>query len=227
MGFATETVKYILFFFNFLCALAGILLLVIAILVNNEGAGVKDVLQGHISTPSVTLAIVGGFVFITAFFGCCGAIRESHCMLITYAIILLTLLVVEVGCVVLTFVYRNQIEDVVQEEIRNRFGNYSTNQKFVDGIQKELKCCGANGPDDWRGNIPASCCKELTQSGQCKSISDIYTDGCSQKIIDTVKSELKKLGVVAVGVAFVKAVAVIFSLCLASSIKRHEMRGYA
>lgn len=73
-------------FKHVLLQLAGLLLLIIAVYVNSEGTGIKQILQGHVSTPSITLAIVGGLVFIIAFFGCCGAIRESHCMLITVCI---------------------------------------------------------------------------------------------------------------------------------------------
>lgn len=220
MGFATETVKYILFFFNFLCALAGLLLLIIAVLANSEG-GIKQILHSDLSTPSVILAIVGGLVFIIAFFGCCGAIKESHCMLIMYAVILLTLLVIEVGAAVLAFVYRNQVEDVVRKEMAKEFSNYTNNKEVVDKIQHEFQCCGANRPDEWNSTLPPSCCKD-----EPCSLVNAYKDGCSQKVIDESKYLLKKLGGVAIGVAFVKAIAVVFSLCLASSIKRHEMRGY-
>ena len=43
-----------------------------------------------INGPLVTLMIAGAVIFIIAFFGCCGAIRESHCMIVTVNFILLT-----------------------------------------------------------------------------------------------------------------------------------------
>lgn len=33
--------------------------------------------------PAIALIVIGVFIFITAFLGCCGAIKESDCMLIT------------------------------------------------------------------------------------------------------------------------------------------------
>jgi CD63 antigen len=40
----------------------------------------KDV---DVSASPIGLIVVGSIVFIIAFYGCCGAIRESHCMVVT------------------------------------------------------------------------------------------------------------------------------------------------
>lgn len=37
----------------------------------------------HLDLPPIILIIIGSIIFITAFFGCCGAIKESTCMLTT------------------------------------------------------------------------------------------------------------------------------------------------
>lgn len=42
--------------------------------------------------PILTIAI-GCIIFLIAFFGCCGAIRESYCMTMTYSTILMVLLI--------------------------------------------------------------------------------------------------------------------------------------
>jgi hypothetical protein len=36
-----------------------------------------------VSGSPIALIVVGSIVFIIAFYGCCGAIRESHCMVVT------------------------------------------------------------------------------------------------------------------------------------------------
>lgn len=36
----------------------------------------------YISGP-IVLIIVGVIVFVVAFFGCCGAVKENHCMIVT------------------------------------------------------------------------------------------------------------------------------------------------
>jgi hypothetical protein len=47
-----------------------------------------DKIDNHLKDVDVTgspiaLIVVGSIVFIVAFYGCCGAIRESHCMVVT------------------------------------------------------------------------------------------------------------------------------------------------
>lgn len=42
--------------------------------------------------PILTIAI-GCIIFLIAFFGCCGAIKESYCMTMTYSVILMVLLI--------------------------------------------------------------------------------------------------------------------------------------
>lgn len=65
----------------------------------------------------------------------------------------------------------------------------------------QLKCCGAVGPGDWTPPLPASCCPDNTAVCDKKNASK---DGCSQKLIDNVKYDLRNLGSLAVAVAFVK-----------------------
>lgn len=65
----------------------------------------------------------------------------------------------------------------------------------------QLKCCGIDGPDDWTPTVPSSCCPD--NPAVCDK-NNATKDGCSQKLIDTVKYDLRNLGSLAVAVAFVK-----------------------
>ena len=47
------------------------------------------------NTP-IFLMIVGGVIFLVAFLGCCGAWRESKCLIYTYAFFLAVILVAQV-----------------------------------------------------------------------------------------------------------------------------------
>ena len=49
------------------------------------------------NTP-IFLMIVGGVIFLVAFLGCCGAWRESKCLIYTYAFFLAVILVAQVHC---------------------------------------------------------------------------------------------------------------------------------
>lgn len=39
--------------------------------------------QVNFSAPPIVLMVIGSIIFVIAFFGCCGAIQESHCMIVT------------------------------------------------------------------------------------------------------------------------------------------------
>ena len=53
------------------------------------------------TTAAIILIVVSVFVVIVAFFGCCGAIKESKCMLGTYfTIILVMFIILIVGAVI-------------------------------------------------------------------------------------------------------------------------------
>ena len=40
-----------------------------------------DTTDGLVRAAAITLTVVGSVVFLTGFLGCCGAIRESPCLL--------------------------------------------------------------------------------------------------------------------------------------------------
>nr|CAD7460911.1 unnamed protein product [Timema tahoe] len=64
-------------------SLVGIALLTLGALIQATITEVTDFMAGKFSVPSIALIIVGSIVFIVAFYGCCGAIRESSCMVTT------------------------------------------------------------------------------------------------------------------------------------------------
>lgn len=39
--------------------------------------------SANINGPAILLIIIGLVIFVIAFFGCCGAIKENYCMVLT------------------------------------------------------------------------------------------------------------------------------------------------
>lgn len=71
---------------NILLQLCGLAILVVGILVqvgNQHYSKHLDEITNNLMFPSITLIVIGSIIFIVAFLGCCGAIRESHCMVVT------------------------------------------------------------------------------------------------------------------------------------------------
>ncbi|XP_050436074.1 CD63 antigen-like [Adelges cooleyi] len=239
MGFGTTTVKYLLFFFNFIFALSGLAFLAYGLIIRyyssktdnlaNQAAG------DSAGLVALALIIIGSAVFVISFFGCCGAIRESHCMVTVYAMFLLTLFLVELAIVVYLYINQGKLEEITRSSMTSIFNSYSTKNEskaFVDEMQADFHCCGVDSPSDWTTQgipaLPHSCCREDGGQGTTCSKTQAWQDGCMSKTIEVAKREGSKLFKFVLGIAGGELVGIIFALCLASSIKNEERRqGYA
>lgn len=109
--------------------------------------------DANFHTGIYIMIAAGALMFIVGFLGCCGALRESPCMLVTFFSFLLFILVVEVAAGCWVYTNRDELENMLQEHVKRTVANdYGTNEyrtKTFDTIQKHLKCCGATGPRDW------------------------------------------------------------------------------
>uniref|UniRef100_A0A8B9H5A5 Tetraspanin 2b n=1 Tax=Astyanax mexicanus TaxID=7994 RepID=A0A8B9H5A5_ASTMX len=80
-----KCVKYLLFIFNFIFWMMGSLVLAVGLWLRLEQDTVA--LLGSDGAPEnffigvYILIVAGGLVMLVGFFGCCGAVRESQCLL--------------------------------------------------------------------------------------------------------------------------------------------------
>ncbi|XP_046384422.1 23 kDa integral membrane protein-like isoform X2 [Ischnura elegans] len=229
MGFAMSTVKLVVFIFNLLCAIAGLVLIIMGALVQAKMTHIVDVLDdGKFAVPSIVAIVVGSIVFILSFLGCCGAARESHGMLISYSVILCAIFVVEIVIAALAFVYKSDFERVAKEGFHDLYADYDNDmevKKAVDGIQQFFECCGLDGPNYFKpSNFPASCCTSDTKN--CSSTSKgVYKRGCVTAVTDFGSWAGTVVGWVAIGICVVEVLGIVCACCLASSIKNESRRG--
>ncbi|XP_012542660.1 23 kDa integral membrane protein [Monomorium pharaonis] len=236
MGCGMGIIKYLLFIFNFIFVLCGLAILVVGVLVqvgNKHYSKELDDITSNLTVPSITLIVIGSIIFIIAFLGCCGAIRESHCMVVTFACLLLTILIIQVAIAIYVFVAAGNVGEInfEKEYRKNVFDRYNDGQEqkdLVNTIQEGLQCCGVNSPNDFEAilhtHIPGSCCGKREDS--C-TIIDSYKTGCVSALKDFFKYGLTVLGGIAIGIAAAELIGIVFALCLANSIKNAERRGYS
>jgi CD63 antigen len=242
MNCGMECIKYLLFIFNFIFALGGLAILVCGVLIRVALSSIVEVTQEselnsvHISLPASVLIAVGAVIFIIAFFGCCGAIRESHCMIVTFAVLLLTLLIVQVAVAAYGFVTLRgvDVETALKKELQKSYNEFYTvkpRQDAINSLQTLAHCCGYTSYRDFLNanqsdqKIPYSCCKkEESQSCSIDEVRDVK--GCGDEIFPLVKYYANALGGLALGIAAIELIGIIFSFCLANSIRNVERRGY-
>lgn len=235
-----KCIKTLLFAFNFIFWLAGAAVLGIGIWYEIDPGQFNAFLgNSGYRLPSIILMATGGFVMFVGFLGCCGAIKESRCLLGLFFGCLFLIFAAEAVAGILGFLYRDRVETEVEnrlkEEIKTNYGvkiDSTTNQN-VDNLQIRLECCGASNYTDWDeskwkevnkdNKVPLSCCKKDENTRTCNKVSNfdknkIHTKGCLQSLTDFVDKHLFVLGIVAVSIAGIQLLGMIFACCLFCSI---------
>lgn len=95
----------------------------------------------------IILITLGSIVVFISFLGCCGAIRESVCMTMSYAVFLLILLILQLTVVVLLFTNKDKFNSAMGDVIDKAWASREAQQGGVfDAIQKSVSqrlCCQA------------------------------------------------------------------------------------
>jgi len=229
--------KFALFLLNFLIFLLGTAVVVVASLVISKGDAWSTLLQdGNMNMPIVVL-VFGAVVLLIGFLGCCGALRQSACMLNMYAIIVMALVIAQIVLGVLILVYKDTAEEVVKEGMKAAFDKYNNGdeelKKTIDLAQHDLKCCGIDGYRDWQSvltgtggmSVPDGCCVEnIPGCGTNYFINpahvEIYKDGCYEATEEILGSLKISLGSLAIIIAFVQLITVFCACNLARESKK-------
>lgn len=224
-------VKYLLFCFNLLFAVTGLIILIAGIKAKINSSPYIDLTDENFYTSApVVLIIVGIIVFVVAFFGCCGAVKENHCMIVTFAVFLLIIFIAEMAVGIAGYTKHKDLETSILNHLNSTIEQYPVDKdvaKTFDIVQTDLECCGINSPSDWAAHglpIPATCCSgaEITNgvAAQCTTSSpSFHSEGCLNKLVAHLNDIALVLGGVGLGIAVVQLLGVIFACCLARSIR--------
>jgi len=138
------------------------------------------------SSATYIIIVIAALVILISFFGCCGAMKESKCLLGTYFTIVLALFIAMLIGAILG--YSGTLEDnskVLFEKILKKYDDQPADEDQIaqayksawNEMQKELKCCGLYSFKDWQNtsgadfhfpgsfNKPEGCCVFSRESG--------------------------------------------------------------
>ncbi|KAG7190024.1 hypothetical protein KM043_006174 [Ampulex compressa] len=161
--------------------------------------------EQHNFNAGLYILLAAGILMLTvAFLGCCGALRESQCMLVGFFSCLLVVIVAQIAAGAWLYTNSNRLEDLVKSSVintvKNEYGERESRTQTVDAFQSGLGCCGATGPEDWAGSkyarkdpslplsltvsaepnnaykVPESCCKDK-ESSACTLARNIKVAG--------------------------------------------------
>jgi len=240
-----KVIKYSIFCFNLLFWISGIVIIAVGAVAQAQFMQYDSFLEDKFFSPPVLLIVVGCFITLIAFFGCCGAIKENHCMTMTFAVLLAIILILELSAGIAAYVLRGDLNTYVNNGMKTQLDDYNeTNTQLAvthnwDQIQQELSCCGVNSPSDWinattwvatnhtNKDVPDSCCRNHTAAvarqgcgiGNLGVTNVTFTQGCYPLLKNEIEGNILAVGGVGIGLAFLQLIGVIFACCLARAIR--------
>ena len=186
----------------------------------------------YIVVPVIVIGLCGVLLVVLGFLGIIGAVCANSSLLLTYNILLLIVLAVQIVGGILAVVFRYDIYEQMGVAMLANMGQYQYQSddsvtESIDSIQRALQCCGAYGPDDWQevewinnqydnAITPLSCCGDNSTSGYdfCVQDSDIYQIGCVDYFFSTVEMWGAIVITVAILFALFEVIGVVLSYCV-------------
>lgn len=239
LGAGGNLVKYLLFLFNFLFVITGIAIMAIGVTVQGAYHNFKEILDPQFFSVPTFLVVIGSFIFIIAFFGCCGAYKENYCMVLTFSLLLVLIFILELAAGISGYVLRNDSYQLLSNGLHNSMkqygGNTSQEVTFIwDEIQTDFNCCGVDNKDDWaKANdklfnatfLPMTCCKIPTGAigtMQCYDPANngtLRTTGCIKSFGNFINAHAISLGAAGIAIAVIQFFGILFACYLSKQIK--------
>ena len=143
---------------------------------------------------------VGLTLTLLSFLGFCGAYKVNYCLLVLFSTLLSLILLAGMAAAGIAIIFRTKVDSIADETVRKAVRQYNDTEKagakrFLDWVQQELKCCGADGPQDYTfyqecpnkvilsSRLPSSgavrtCHKSKTCTGS------LYETGCQAALVE-------------------------------------------
>lgn len=233
-----KCLKYLLFAFNFIIWVCGIAVLGVGIYSRIKLGNFDSLLDDSTIPSAANLFIASGvFVMVIGFLGCCGAWKENKCLLISYAVALILIFVLEIAAGIYAYVKIDDVKESLKKgldkAVKTTYNTGTTAddavRKAVDWFQENVECCGSATPDDWKTSawnvsdtttrvFPDSCCKKITEGCAKNPNVDHWTKGCYEQGEKYVKDHMAEIGGVGVGIAFIQLLGIVFAILLCRSL---------
>ncbi|XP_053098677.1 tetraspanin-1 [Hemicordylus capensis] len=189
------------------------------------GALSSSVLQ--IVNVGYVLIAIGAVLFLLGFLGCCGAQKESKCLLIMFFSIVLIIFIVEIAVAVLALVYTSLAETLLQgtvtQSLKNDFGKPNSEVTTIwNTTMHNLKCCGLSNFTDFNDSYyyntnkeyPGICCNSLPVPCTYEIALSSNKTGCFPQLLSEVRSHAGAVGGVAAGICALEIAAMAVAMYL-------------
>uniref|UniRef100_A0A8C2XML1 Tetraspanin n=1 Tax=Cyclopterus lumpus TaxID=8103 RepID=A0A8C2XML1_CYCLU len=211
--------KIMMFIFNGGIFLAGAGILGVGVWVKVDSGSLLVLLDNVEGTSEFSQLVnvayvligVGAVRLVIGFLGCCGAVRESRCMLLTFFSIVLIIFLIEVAGAVVLLVF----QDVVSQK-QDPLGN---NCHLCCGYKNYTDFDGSAFNNQLGGDLyPVTCCKETIGVCNTDEAYNSMIEGCFNKLLQLIEENAGIIGAVALGIAALEVAAMVVSMVLFKNI---------
>ncbi|XP_004527265.1 CD63 antigen [Ceratitis capitata] len=239
---SANTIKYVLFAFNLIFLITGIILIAVGVGVASVFYSYEVLLASNFFSIPTFLIVIGVFIIFISFFGCWGALRENYCLTLIFAILLGLIFILELAAGISGYVLRSDAEQLLESSLKGSLTLYQKNQPtdsythIWDYVQSTFDCCGVNSYKDWtqfNGSLPLSCCTipyGVVGSYECGTTNETterHTNGCLLKFSTFIEAHAVSLGACGIVLAVIQFFGVLFACYIAREIKiRNGISGF-
>ena len=188
------------------------------------------------------LVLVGIVSVILTFLACFGMKKNNVFILSAYSILMFIILASECAAIVVTYIYRQNVQDTLQRDVKEILNQYKQPgfedvTKSIDSLQQKYQCCGNNDYKDWfkakwnrqnNKSLPLSCCfvphEPICNVNTPVDTDNIYKHGCYDKMRKYVLENLHVINGFGIWIATCETLGIMFSIIMISRIRNERRR---
>lgn len=206
------------------------------------------------NAPLILLA-TGAAVTAWGFLGCLGVAANLPAVLRAYGFFQLAALVAALSAGLSGLFYREDIAGGFRSGLQRAVSGYTEDEgraDALDGLQRALQCCGAEGWRDWLSSdwalqyassqpsdngssvaLPDSCCRRrkgcknrplLLDQGAGVRGAEVHPHGCFRKVFSLVNDNVFHIAATALGLAFTQIGGIALACLLAKKLQPRQHR---
>ncbi|KAK2526545.1 Tspan2 [Columba guinea] len=162
----------------------------------------------------------GAIMTTVGFFGCCGAARESQCLLGAFFACLLVIFAAEITAGVFAFIGKKVAIQEAQKIYEDIYDDYMKNpggkvNKTIYHYHVALQCCGKDSIEQ-----TALPCPENIQLPKASVLcSDCFNHNCLVEIQNVIDAHLHLVGIIGIAIAGTTIFGMVFSMVLCCAIR--------
>uniref|UniRef100_A0A8C8RC59 Tetraspanin n=1 Tax=Pelusios castaneus TaxID=367368 RepID=A0A8C8RC59_9SAUR len=223
--------KVMMILFNLAIFLGGGTLLGVGIWVAVDGKSFLNIFGSASALQFVNvsyfLIVIGAILVLLGFLGCCGAQKESKCLLIMFFSLVLIIFIAEIAAAVVALVYTSLAENILQATVtpnlRNDYGKKPEVTQIWNLTMSQFKCCGLMNYTDFTDSYytkqhnnlyPPFCCHNTTSQCTLAAVETSNIQGCFQQLLYDIRKNAGVVGGVAAGICALEIAAMVVSMYL-------------